>query len=163
VGRKCTICSHDERHQINVALVHREPYRHIASRHNVSTGALQRHSREHLPALLVKACEAIEGDDAESLASELIKVKEGVHRLRGKAEDEGDIRAALIGCDKALKALELQAKIEQLIQTTPTFNIQLNTEWIELRTAILRALEPHPKARESFLKALSSVSNGSTG
>ena len=163
MGRKCTICSHDERHQINVALVHREPYRHIASRHNVSTGALQRHSREHLPALLVKACEAIERDDAESLASELIKVKEGVHRLRGKAEDEGDIRAALIGCDKALKALELQAKIEQLIQTTPTFNIQLNTEWIELRTAILRALEPHPKARESFLKALSSVSNGSTG
>jgi hypothetical protein len=146
-----------------VALVHREPYRHIASRHDVSTGALQRHSREHLPALLVKAYEAIERDDAEGLAGELIKVKEDVHRLKERAEDEGDIRAALLGCDKALKALELQAKIEQLIQTTPTLNIHLNAEWIELRTAILRALEPHPEARESFLKALTSVSNGSAG
>jgi hypothetical protein len=155
MGRTCTICSHDERHQINVALVQREPYRHIASRHNISTGALQRHSREHLPALLVKACEAIERDDAEDLAGEVIKVKEDVHRLKEKAEDEGDIRAALLGCDKALKALELQAKIEQLIQTTPIYNIHMNTEWIELRTAILRALEPHPEARESFLKALS--------
>ena len=162
MARVCTICSHAERHQIDVALVHREPYRHIASRHGVSTGALQRHSREHLPSLLVKAYEATERDHGESLASELIKVKEDVQRLREKAEEEGDVRAALLGCDKALKALELQAKIEQLIQTTPTFNLHLNTEWIELRTAILRELEPHPEARESFLKALSSVSNGST-
>jgi hypothetical protein len=163
VGRVCTICSHEERHQINVALVHREPYRHIAARHGVSTGALQRHSREHLPALLVKAYEAIERDDAEDLAGEVNKIKEDVHRLKEKAEDEGDLRAALLGCDKALKALELQAKIEQLIQTAPTLNIHLNTEWIDLRTAILRALAPHPEARDSFLKALKSVSDGSTG
>jgi hypothetical protein len=163
VGRTCTICSHDERHQINVALVHREPYRHIASRHDISTGALQRHSREHLPALLVKAYEAVERDNAEDLAGEVTKVKEDVHRLKEKAEEVGDIRAALLGCDKALKALELQAKVEQLIQTTPIFNIHLTTEWIELRTAILQALGPHPEARESFLKALTSVSNGTTG
>jgi hypothetical protein len=163
VGRTCTICSHEERHQVNVALVHREPYRHIAARHGVSTGALQRHSREHLPALLVKAYEAIERDDAEDLAGEVNKIKEDVHRLKEKAEDEGDLRAALLGCDKALKALELQAKIEQLIQTAPTLNIHLNTEWIDLRTAILRALAPHPEARDSFLKALKSVSDGSTG
>jgi hypothetical protein len=145
-----------------VALVHREPYRHIASRHTVSTGALQRHSREHLPALLVKAYEAIERDDAEDLAGEVIKVKEDVHRLREKAEEEGDFRAALLGCGKALKALDLQAKIEQLIQTTPTFSIHLTTEWIELRTAILGALGPYPEARESFLKALTSASDDST-
>ena len=145
-----------------MAIVHREPYRHIASRHHVSTGALQRHSREHLPALLVKAYEAIERDDAEDLSGEVIKVKEDVHRLKEKAEDEGDIRAALLACDKALKALELQAKVEQLIQTSPTFNLHLNTEWIALRTTIVRALEPYPEARESFLKALTSVSNGST-
>lgn len=163
MGRACTICSHDDRHQINVALVHREPYRHIASRHTVSTGALQRHSREHLPALLVKAYEAIERDYAEDLAGEVIKVKEDVPRLREKAEEEGDFRAALLGCDKALKALELQAKIEQLIQTTPTFNIHLSTEWIELRTAIIKVLEPYPEARESFLAALTAVSDDTTG
>jgi len=112
---------------------------------------------------LVKAYEVVERDDAEDLAGEVIKVKEDVHRLKEKAENEGDLRTALLGCDKALKALELQAKIEQLILTAPTFNIHLNTEWIELRTAILRALEPHPEAREAFLKALTSVSDGSTG
>ena len=72
------------------------------------------------------------------------------------------LRAALLACDKALRALELQAKIEQLIQTSPTFNLHLNTEWITLRTTIVRALEPYPETRESFLKAITSVSNGST-
>src|SRR5918999_51038 len=152
--RVCTICSHELHHEINVALVHREPFRHIASRYDVSTGALQRHGREHLPELLLKAYEAIERDDAEDLAGELVSVKEDVHRLKEKAEEDGDLRTALLGCDKALKALELQAKVEQLIQTAPTVNVLVAPEWIELRTRPLYALDAYPDARGAVLRAL---------
>ena len=158
--RVCTICSHELHHEINVALVHREPFRHIASRYDVSTGALQRHGREHLPELLLKACEAIDRDDAEDLAGELVSVKEDVHRLKEKAEEDGDLRTALLGCDKALKALELQAKVEQLIQTAPTVNVLVAPEWIELRTRLLYALDAYPDARGAVLRALEAGSNG---
>jgi hypothetical protein len=158
--RTCTVCSHELHHEINVALVHREPFRHIAARYDLSTGALQRHSRDHIPQLLREAHEAIVSDDAKDLAGELARVKEDVHRLKTKAEEEGDLRTALLGCDKALKALELQAKVEQLIQATPTVNVLLSPEWLELRAVIVAALEPYSDARGAVLRALEAGGNG---
>jgi hypothetical protein len=160
LGRICTICSHEERHPINVALVRREPYRHIASHYGVSTAALQRHSREHIPKLLLEAFDGLVRRDAEDLAGELARVKEDVHRLKMKAEEDGDLRTALLGCDKALRALELQAKVEQLIQTAPQINILMTPEWVSLRTRLIYALDAYPEARGSVLRALESGGNG---
>src|SRR5262249_29124713 len=51
-GPKCTICHHERRHLIEVALTYKTPMRVIARRFNVSPDALYRHSRAHLsPAL----------------------------------------------------------------------------------------------------------------
>src|SRR5215218_9077305 len=159
MGQPCSICSHDQHHQINIALVSRDSYRDVAGQFSVSKSALQRHSREHIPELLVKAYEAIERDDAEDLAGELVRVKTDVHRLRQKAEGEGDLRTALLGCDKALKALELQAKVEQLIQTQPTVNIALieHPDYGRLRAAVVGALEEYPEARFSVARALRGI------
>jgi hypothetical protein len=93
----------------------------------------------------------MELDDAEHLAAELNKLKQDVHRLKDKAEGEGDLRTALLGCDKALKALELQAKVQQLIQTAPTVNVMID-ERVQL--AILAALDPYEEARISVAQAL---------
>jgi hypothetical protein len=154
--RTCTVCSHDQHHAINVDLLHRVPYRNITERFGVSKAALSRHSQEHIPELLLKAYEAIERDDAEDLAGELVRVKTDVHRLREKAEDEGDLRTALLGCDKALKALELQAKVEQLIQTQATVNIALveHPDYKRLEDIIARALGPYDAARYAVADAL---------
>jgi hypothetical protein len=158
--RTCTICSHDESHAINVALVSREPYRTIADRYGVSQSALKRHSAEHIPELLAKSKEAVESAEADDLLAELEAIKADVARLKDKAEDEGDLRTALTGCDKALKALEFQAKVSQIIDERPQINLNLSAEWLEVRGLILWALEPHQEARESVLAALEAQSNG---
>ncbi len=160
--RRCTVCDHDEHHAINVDLVDRRvSYRTIANRYGLSETALKRHSKDHIPELLVQAYNAIERDDAEDLAGELFKVKTDVHRLREKAEDEGDLRTALLGCDKALKALELQAKVEQLIQTSSatTVNIALieHPDYRKLEAVLTRALEPYPAARYAVADALKEI------
>ncbi len=154
--RECSICAHDEHHAINVDLLHRVSYRNIAERYGVSKPALSRHSQEHIPELLLQAYAAIQRDDAEDLAGELVKVKADVHRLKERAEEEGDIRTALLGCDKALKALELQAKVEQLIQTQPTVNIALveHPDYRRLEDVLTQALEPYPAARYAVADAL---------
>jgi hypothetical protein len=156
VPRECSICAHDEHHAINVDLLHRVSYRNIAERYGVSKPALSRHSQEHIPELLLQAYAAIQRDDAEDLAGELVKVKADVHRLKERAEEEGDIRTALLGCDKALKALELQAKVEQLIQTAPTVNIALveHPDYKRLEDVLTGALEPYPAARYAVAGAL---------
>jgi hypothetical protein len=62
VSRTCTICGHEQRHDIEVALVRRDSYRAIARRFSVSKDALGRHAREHRPEALVRAQEAKEAE-----------------------------------------------------------------------------------------------------
>ncbi len=56
--RRCTICTHKSRAEIDKALVVRRPFRAIAGQHGVSKSALVRHHDDHLPAALVKAQDA---------------------------------------------------------------------------------------------------------
>src|SRR4051794_18080773 len=113
--RTCTVCSHAEAHLINVALVSREPYRHIASRYGVSTTALQRHSQEHIPALLVKARQAAEAAEADDLLIELRAIRDNLIRLSEAAEEDADYRTAIGGNVARLKYAELLAKVAQII------------------------------------------------
>ena len=83
-----------------------------------------------------------------------------MHRLKEKAEEDRDLRTALRGCDKAPKALELQAKVEHLIQMPPTVNILMTPEWVSLRTRLIYALDANPEARGSVLRALEGGGNG---
>jgi hypothetical protein len=46
-GVACSICCHERRHQIELALVHRVPLRTIAVRFEVSLDAVHRHGRNH--------------------------------------------------------------------------------------------------------------------
>ncbi len=162
MARKCSICSHPEQDAINERLVAGEANTKLSSEFVVSEAALRRHKEKHLPERLLRAREVEEISDADRLKTELQSVKADVRRLADRAEEEGDYRTALMGCDKALKALELQGKLLQLIETTrPQVNIHLSPEWLELRGLIVAAVEPHPEARESILRALEGASNGS--
>jgi hypothetical protein len=158
--RACTICTHPDREAIDCALVAGEANTKLSSIFAVSEQALRRHKESHLPEKLLKAREAEEITEADKLKGELELVKEDVQRLRLKAEEEGDFRTALMGCDRALKALELQAKLLQLIQDAPTVNVLISPEWLSLRTCIIRALEPHETAKLAVLRALERSGNG---
>jgi hypothetical protein len=159
--RTCTACSHDEAHAINVALVQREPYRRIAAQYSLAETSLRRHAKDHLPELLVEAKQAVDSAEADDLMAELTEVKADVKRLKDRAEDEGDLRTALQGCDKALKALELHARVKQLVNEAPKVNVLVNhPEWVEVRTNLLYALDAYPEARESVLRSLEGAGNG---
>ncbi len=157
--RTCSVCAHDGSWQIDLDLVRREPYRNIAKRYGVSTAALSRHTQEHLPAKLLAAEDAEDVADADLLKRELENEKADIARLKGKAEEAEDYKTALTACDKALKALELQAKLAQLINDSLTLNLYLSAEWLEIRAVIVGALEPHPEARRAVLAALEGAGN----
>ncbi|TFH54369.1 MAG: hypothetical protein E4G89_00070 [Methanothrix sp.] len=115
--------------------------------------SIARH-RAHIVREIAQSAQAqviISADELfKSVQDEAVVVRE----LRDTARNEGDIELALKAVDRALKCIELYAKIQGIIKDQPTININLNAEWIALRTTIITALEPFPDARRAVVDAL---------
>jgi hypothetical protein len=93
-GRTCTICQHERRHQIEIGLVHRVPHRVLARRFGVSTDALYRHGRRHLPAQIRAAIlaaqkpsevdlEALQASESAGLLAQLVQ--------RARLQQQGEL------------------------------------------------------------------------
>ena len=157
--RKCTICTHPECHAIDVSLVHREPYRAIARQYGVSKDALSRHTQEHLPELLARAKDAVEVAEADSLLDRVETLYRRTEAILEVAESNSEWSTALAAVRECRGNLELLGRVTKELQSVPTFNLHLTPEWLELRAVIVSALESHPDARESVLRALGSAGN----
>ena len=103
--RRCTICDHTERDQIDRALVRGAAFRHIAARYDVSTTALQRHKAEHLPAALVRARQVGDVISAADLVALLTRLYGRTERIYQRAEAAGNDRVALLAIREGVKVL----------------------------------------------------------
>lgn len=162
IPRVCTICRHEGRFDIDTALVDRSlSYRAIARRFEVSKDAVSRHvSGGHISELLTLAADAQRAAQADTLLDRVEALQRRVEAFLSRVEGT-DNYSATLGAFRELRAnLELIGEVTKELDRTPTLNLHMNPEWIELRTVIVRALEPHPEARESFLRAIEGVSNG---
>ena len=64
-----------------------------------------------------------------------------------RPEELGDLRAAIGAIREARSLIELLAKLTGQIDHQPEVNIVLSPQWLTIRVAILKALEPFPEAR----------------
>ncbi|MCG0276725.1 MAG: hypothetical protein L5655_11355, partial [Thermosediminibacteraceae bacterium] len=78
-------------------------------------------------------------------------------RILEKAEQAGKLKTALDGIKEARECLELLAKLQGELAQEGTINITISPEWLEIRTIILKALEPYPEARIRLAQALKEV------
>lgn len=154
MGRQCTVCAHPKLDEINKLLICSDSYRDIARQFNVSKDALARHKESHIPELLLKSWDAKEALQADNLLDQIVYYESEARRFKEEAESQGDIELALKAVDRALKCVEIFAKVRGLIQEQPQINIVLLPEWVELRTRIVTALRPHPEALEAVRNAI---------
>jgi hypothetical protein len=155
--RQCTVCGHEQRQEIEAALIAETPYREITRRYRVSKDALSRHKSDHLPVHLSKAKEAAEVAQADDLLAELRGLRAKAHELLTAAEKQGDLRTALAGIREARACLELLAELEGELDRRQTVNITLSPEWQRTRTVIIEALQPFPEARLAVSERLVEV------
>jgi hypothetical protein len=155
--RTCTVCAHDEAHAINVALVHREPYRAIARQYGVTKDALQRHSCDHLPKLLVEAKQAVEAADADDLLGEVRDLQTHTLAILEAAEATRQHRTALGAIREARSNLELLAKLLGELDERPVTNILISAEWATVRTAMMEVLGPYSQARVAVAERLAQL------
>jgi hypothetical protein len=158
--RSCSVCTHDERDSIEDAFIAGTPKRRIASHYGVSERAVRHHLREHLPALLALARDAEQVSRADSLLDRIEALQSRTLAILEESEQTQDHRVALAAIREARGNLELIGEVTKELDRTPTLNLHLNPEWIELRTVIVGALDGHPDARSDVLAAISSAGDG---
>lgn len=125
-GRKCSVCNHPDRSEIDKALVTRSmSYRNIAERFGVSVGALSRHKANHLPRL-VEAARASEVAQAVTsgvaLMDELDSLLNRALAILEAAEETGQLKVALQAireareCIKTCADLAVTAELEERVE-----------------------------------------------
>ncbi len=161
-GRRCTICQHPQRPNIDLAIATGISRRLIAVRFKVSADAAWRHGRAHLTpeirAALATKVLARGGDMRRILLEEGTGVVEALKAIRGPlfgmfltAVDVGDARAATALSGRLHESLSLTAKLTgELVPHTGVSitNVLLSPDFMRLRAELLRVLARYPEARE---------------
>jgi hypothetical protein len=158
--RQCTICSHRDRAQIDLALATGLSKRAIAEKHRVHYDAVWRHGRNHLSpelraALALKLVRK-EGDTRAVLLEEGAGAVEALRAVRAPlfsrflvACDTGDDRAAAALAGRLHEGLALSARLTgELIPhaSVNITNLVVSADYIKLRSDLLAALRPFPAA-----------------
>ncbi|QNK80418.1 hypothetical protein [Nakamurella sp. PAMC28650] len=158
MARPCSVCSHPDLAAIDRALVNGDPYREIAKRDPpVSVSAIQRHRVDHLsPSLRVLSAVA-EHESGRSLLEQLSNLNDRVLKILDDAATTSKPSIALAAIREARALIQLSARLTGELDERPqtmVINLASTNEWTEARTAIVRALQPFPDARNAVMRAL---------
>lgn len=158
-GRPCKPCYHKDRAEIDRELMLAQTtVKSLASRFGFSEPSLARHRDRHLPiATRQEAADGVaeaEGNRGSSLLEDASSLRRKTLDILATAEKTGNLTTALQAIREAGRLIELQGKLMGQIDTTTTVNIAFSPVLISLQSAILKALLPHPEARQAVLLAL---------
>jgi hypothetical protein len=159
MGRSCTICAREDRDELERRLVAGEPVRQISRQAAVSRDALARHAASHLPATIGRLRDAGETLEGARVLNRLEALFAESRAVLATTRREGRHTISL-GAIRELRATaELIARITGELDERPAVAVSLVTssEWIEVRSAIRRALEPYPDASRAVVEALAVV------
>ena len=157
MGRQCTVCAHKDLDEINKLLLCSDSYRDLARQFGLSKDALARHKESHIPEELLKSNDIQEIAKADVLLVQLGEIREKTLSLLDKAEQAADTRvygAPVAYLREAREQIKLIAELEGRLASQPQVTIINSPQWVELRTLIITALEPYPKAREAVVHAI---------
>lgn len=158
--RSCLICQHPDRESIDKALARQTSNRELARVYSLSEASIRRHKANHLPARVARAQEAEDVREALDVVRQLKAINAASLHILKEAREQGKQGTALAAIDRIHKQIELQAKLLGELDDRPQVNVLVSPQWLELRTTIITALDHHPQARESVLRAVDGAGSG---
>lgn len=113
MARKCSICSHKKRNEIDSALTKRsDSIDTISKQYRVTTSALNRHMASgHLSQKIAKAVKADEVAQADTLLDQVKSLSQRALSILSRAEGTGDLRTACSAIREVRATLELLLKV----------------------------------------------------
>jgi hypothetical protein len=128
--RKCSICVHQQKTEIERSLLAGDSYRTVAQRFDVSRDAVVRHRRHLVPAT-PNSLPIEQIFQSGTLVEQLQNLTSEAQRLKEKAETDGDFRTALAAVRELCRIVELVAKLRGELNESPEINVvnfQLDAE-----------------------------------
>ncbi len=188
MGRRCTICDHPKRQEIDKALLSGLSFRKIGKRFDVNPSSAYRHRQTHVVDLIARAQNSLGREELvragkleelaragklvehqqETEAGELRYAIDVVQQLKAinaaclevlkQARSDRKYSLSLRAVDRIVRQIELQAKLLGQIQDGPTVNVAVLPEWHGIRRLVADALQPYPEARVAVAGALQDAS-----
>lgn len=155
--RRCTVCAHDQREDIDFAIVRGVERTAIAERYGIGRMAVVRHSDAHLSPALVRTAEVIAEADERTLVDRVKDLLGDAYDILGKGKETGDLRLAMSAMENLRRTLKLLGDATGELdhqQPTTVINLQTDPEYVATRTLIMQALTPYPDAKEAVVRAL---------
>jgi len=138
--RKCTICSHPERNEIDMLLLSgTSSLRDIADQFGISKSSLERHkSQGHISEVLAKAEHAAQTSQGNSLLAQVQELREKSLSLLKRAEESGDLRTAAIFLRELREQIRLLAAmaLEVEKEREKDDHIEIKLKWNDQPTRI---------------------------
>ena len=123
-----------------------------------SINSVSRHLEGHVPKDLSVATEAAAVTKADDLLGQIIYYESEARRYKDEAEANGDIDLALKSVDRALRCIEIYAKVRGLIQDTQInlnqVSIYASPEWSAVGNLLTKLLSPYPELRSEVATGL---------
>jgi|SRR5215203_965405 len=154
--RSCSICSHEKRYDIDSILAERsKSYRAIALQYGVSKDAVSRHaSGSHISELIALAADAERAAHADSLLDGLEALQAETKAVLDEVK-ETDLYGVRLGAIREMRRnLELIGEVTKELNRQPTLNLALNPEYLQLRDAVVLAVEPYPEAAKAISRTM---------
>src|SRR4029077_20324690 len=108
MSRKCSVCNHDRRQEIEHMLLRGESHRAVAQQFNVPRGEVARHLK-HASTALAEARKLREIEDGKSILLQLRELNFQAEQLKARADRAGDYRTALAAVREKTRLVELEA------------------------------------------------------
>src|SRR5579864_9252052 len=128
--RKCSICNHDRRQEIEYTLLRGESHRSVAQQFKVPRGAVARHLK-HASTALTQARKLKEIADGKSILLQLRELNFQAEQLKARADRAGDYRTALAALREKTRLVELEARLTGELNEKPEtkiVNLNLDAE-----------------------------------
>lgn len=171
-GRRCTICDHEQRAEIERAIAEQQTQSAIAARFGLTPRMVQHHAGRHIPLAMAAAAEsgAVVAPDrqqvdilaGERMLAHIQMLYARSMRVLNAAEGQGKLGIALGAIQQARECLTLLARMAGELNEGAQVNVALiqSPEWEQARAALLRALEPFADARVAAARALLTLEEG---
>ena len=155
MSRPCSICNHEQRHNIDIALVNGASMNEVSRNFAVGEDALLRHRNGHIPLALREARASEVARDADRLLRDVRSLWSKSMQLMARAEEADDLRTALLGVREARGSLELCAKlIGQLDERPVEFNFMLTPMLWALQELLVDVAEAAPQVKPMIMARL---------
>ena len=117
MSRKCTVCTHEQLEKIDCSLINDVPFRKISKQYGVSTGALQRHKRDHIAKDLITAQQQIQaaGSTAHSDLWQRLKDLDALtETILKKAIAKDKLSSAFSGIQRLHDSLKIAVQMQAI-------------------------------------------------